>query len=445
MRWMLYFSTIVLFSKKKDIFYRKVETKVRYRINRKYILTFFLYLFLIIWFMDLTCFSVIPSISTIFNVGKIISSISILVICFRKKKMRISKMFHFILLYSIVLVLSSIINGAAVMTAIISVATIICFYLILSEMMRSHPIVCVDVLQLLFEIMIYVNLLLMLLFPRGIYNISNSTRHYWLFGHQNANSFFCYGGIIVGVLYYEIKKKKGIINRAFFLILASLVSIVITHSANGYMGLAAVCLIIVLNRYNIKPTIFHGFVISCTIFILIVLLRKQELFSYIITVVLHRDLTFSSRLSIWDQALYYFSQKPLLGYGLESVASSRAKFGGVATPHNTFLNLLYQGGIVLFLTWIGMILSPIKSIKKWMGSKTVIVINAIIISILIQAQVESVYTVITFFPLFLADNIDVVFGNTNFKLCAKCPIRSHSVGGKCISCRFGLQHLYKKG
>lgn len=414
--WMLYFSDIVRYDIRNDIFHRKVETKVMYKINKKYILTFFLYLFLIIWFMDLPYFTVVPSISIIFNGGKIISSIFILVIYLSKRHIRMSKMFHFVILYSIVLVLSSIINGTAVMTAIVSVATIICFYLTLHEMMCSHPAIGVDVLQLLFELMIYVNLLLMILFPRGIYNISNSTRHYWLFGHQNANSFFCYGGIIVGVLYCEIKKKKSLINRSFFLISASLVTIVITHSANGYMGLATVCLIIVLNKYNIKPTIFHGFVVSCTIFILIVLLRKQELFSYIITVVLHRDLTLSSRLSIWDQALYYFSQKPLLGYGLEAVASSRAKFGGVATPHNTFLNLLYQGGIVLFFTWIGIILSPIKIIKKRMDSKTVRIINAVIISILIQAQVESVYTVITFFPLFLADNIDAVFGSANLKV-----------------------------
>ena len=92
---------------------------------------------------------------------------------------------------------------------------------------------------------------------------------------------------------------------------------------------------------------------------LIIVLRMQYLFSDVITNIFHKDLTFSHRTIIWDQALETIRENPVFGHGMADSVNVflvnhdySGKNNDVWTSisaHNEILQLLYYGGVILIL------------------------------------------------------------------------------------------------
>jgi len=90
----------------------------------------------------------------------------------------------------------------------------------------------------------------------------------------------------------------------------------------------------------------------------------------------------SGRIYIWKETLKLVAQKPLFGYGLDTLAvefkqGDPAKIAGlenprviVDKPHNTYLNLLYGSGIIAFASYIAIILAVIEKSAKAITRKS---------------------------------------------------------------------------
>lgn len=73
--------------------------------------------------------------------------------------------------------------------------------------------------------------------------------------------------------------------------------------------------------------------------------------------------TLSGRVYIWEIGLIYIKSNPFLGNGLNySLIAER--IWGFVHMHNMFMNILYNGGIVLLFIYIVFNLSVIKEIGK---------------------------------------------------------------------------------
>lgn len=363
----------------------------------------FLYFFLIIWQFDLTYLSRFEIVDTVYKLGKVASFAIIVVITLMRGTYRMTRMFLFIICYSAVLVLSTIINNGPIFSAVSSGASLIAMYLIIHEMLQTEPKAATSIFMLMFGTMIYANVILMLLYPRGLYNTADySTRFYWLFGQQNSNVIYSLCTIIAAIIYKEMHKGDRVNTRVFLLIFASYVNVIITGSATGILGIVIMTIVIIVNWKKPLITLYHGIIVSTAVFVIIVLLRKQNIIVTMITILLHRDLTFSGRFVLWSTAIEEFLKRPILGAGIETTTVFTMLYG-FETPHNKVLFTLYQGGVLLLISLMGAIFSAAESLKSRSGSKTAMVLNAVLIAFVIQMQAESYVKTIFFFPFILTD------------------------------------------
>ena len=126
-------------------------------------------------------------------------------------------------------------------------------------------------------------------------------------------------------------------------------------------------------------------VVALILFIGIVFLRFQNIFSFIIEGWLKKDLTFTGRTYIWDIFISEIKKSILIGHGIvDSKYLILTLNAGHA--HNYFLQILYQGGLLTLSMFLGFFFSAINKVKNCNEKKYVgIVIFAYLISFIFEA------------------------------------------------------------
>ena len=366
---------------------------------------FFLFFLLIVWHFEPAYFSKIKSVDLFFSIGKTASFIAVLLLLLVKRNIKITWMFLSLITYSVVLVLSTAINGGAITTSFVIAFSMVAFFLIVREMLETDTRTAVSVLMLIFECLIYANLIIMYLYPRGLYrNTVHTTRFGWLFGHQNSNILYVLGAICIAMVYFMGNRNAIGRIRAVLLILMSSITVAKTGSANGLIGFALFFILLIVNAKRIRINVFYGLLITLVLFVIIVVLRKQRIFAFLIDL-LNRDVSFSGRDKIWNAAIRCFHNKPWFGYGVESSAVAEMRFGGVETTHNKILFALYQGGVALTIPFFGIILAAAKNLANPKMIMPTLAITGAIISLLIQMQAESYNSLLFFFFFFLSEGV----------------------------------------
>jgi O-antigen ligase len=186
--------------------------------------------------------------------------------------------------------------------------------------------------------------------------------------------------------------------------------------ASGFLGgekgmstCLALLLLYILFLYNRKAPKFFNYnvyiAVICAYFVGIVLLRLQYHFSWLIVDILGKDLTFSYRTYIWDYALLRIIKNPLIGNGF------RAPFGYelvsatiIFDAHNLFLQILYSGGVLAF---ISLIITLVLAGKPLMKYKDNPVAQLISFSIFVSLTVAMTWDFLIYAylaPLFLMAN-----------------------------------------
>lgn len=107
-------------------------------------------------------------------------------------------------------------------------------------------------------------------------------------------------------------------------------------------------------RWILNPMVLVG--VNALVYVFVIWLGRAEIFAK-----LGIDTGFHGRRHIWDMAIYYIQQKPLLGHGLEDVNTVAGKIYGYAHAHSFFLHAHYMTGIIGFLLIIAMLIVVIIS------------------------------------------------------------------------------------
>ena len=100
---------------------------------------------------------------------------------------------------------------------------------------------------------------------------------------------------------------------------------------------------------------------------------RTELVQHIVIDYLHKDATLSGRAMIWDSAHKLIAKHPLLGMGNGKDGSyyycivGDYEQGSIMWAHNTSLDLLTQGGILLFVAFYGIVINSIKKLFRAKG------------------------------------------------------------------------------
>ena len=275
------------------------------------------------------------------------------------------------------------------------------FVIFLDYMFETDVSVALSVLTLHYEILVYMNFLTVFLFPQGLYN-QGPGRDYWFLGQVNQTVLYIIPAILLELLYSRYVRNKrtpGI--RAWGMILAGSITLLRVWSATALVGMLIFGGLIcwgLFYRRAVKVNV--GAELSIVTFLAFVVFRLQNYFSFFIVNVLHRNLSFSTRTEIWDSAFGYISKKLLLGYGMESIEQATERFGYM-TPHNRYLYLCYQGGIVMLIMFFLFLAGGNRILRKAEKTKAAVYISACVCAFLVMMQFESYNTPLFYVPFIL--------------------------------------------
>ena len=192
--------------------------------------------------------------------------------------------------------------------------------------------------------------MVIVLYPSGIYNFDAVNHHYFL-GSRNVMMRTIFPGVCFSILRSKAEHDRLSI-RTWAVILISPASLVLVWSATALVGYGVFLIFLLLYVFDLFPkwmTFKTCLIILVTVFFAIIVFKLQNIFSFLIVDIMHKDITFTGRVYLWDSCMNYIPQSFLFGYGmeyLEIIAGKLYLYTQYDSAHNFILDIFYQNGFV---------------------------------------------------------------------------------------------------
>lgn len=239
------------------------------------------------------------------------------------------------------------------------VLTILTFCMLLELCLRDSPRMALDMLVYPMTVLVWINFILLCIFPKGLCVGGSYFYVYHFLGIDNFQA-----PILIPYMFLVALRstmKTGDLDWfAYCMIGVCALSLLLVWSATGLMGLAVALMFLLFFYQRRGQTLFNFVTAECVgfgLFFSVVLFRLQNLFAFFIEGVLHKGLSFTGRTDIWDKAIAMFLKSPFLGYGLGQKGKVyRLSKGKYYHAHNVFLEILMEGGIFSLIAYLLMLL-----------------------------------------------------------------------------------------
>ena len=244
-----------------------------------------------------------------------------------------------------------------------------------------------------------INTFTVFLFPNGMYASSMYTMNFFL-SYRTAWFIFYLEAAFLCLLNNELYPSKKAKKWLVFVLLCEYLSMIKVWTATGLFCITLGLLLVYLWKkkripfFSVKVIIIVE-IILCAI---IVVFHMQEKFSFIIVEILKKDITFSQRVRIWNNALdaVLKSLKSLwIGYGAMNTSRAVSILGyGVNHAHCYYLNTTLYYGIVGLGLGLYTIYYAFSGQTKNKIEQSVEFVNlGMLISLMTAFQVESMMSI----------------------------------------------------
>lgn len=229
----------------------------------------------------------------------------------------------------------------------------------------------IDLLQTVFEVLIYGNLVSMIVFPNGIHRIVTNgifeqsirneaswTRYKgirvtWLLGHQTTLLRYVLPAIVICLLYSIYKYSKLICLRTVLLMLACVAEMIIANSAANFIIIFFFFTMIVVLKSGIIISTSTFFIAYVIFYSIIGRLSDNMRVFLFLSEQLGRTVKISTRVSIWQNTISAIFKHPFIGYGAFNEESTYIReLLGLGNPHSEFLWVAFEAGIVGMIAFI---------------------------------------------------------------------------------------------
>lgn len=212
--------------------------------------------------------------------------------------------------------------------------------------------------------------------PEGFYftaNVHNQwTTTYtaqWFLGNKN-NHVCIY--LLFLLLFFLCAKKSWRIAPFFAFVLVSAVFVycmLVTGSSTSTASVAVLLIgaaIAPLRRRPIAKAEVTLVVVSYLAISVLLVLGMTSAFGWFVEALFGKDLTFTSRASIWSQMIEMIKMQPVFGWGSISEAQFSSMMGSLAfvNGHNQLLDTVFRGGVVLLAVFIALLFKASASISE---------------------------------------------------------------------------------
>lgn len=370
--------------------------------------TYFIFLCICFEFPYFDTFSLF---NKLMDIAKIIL-VLFLFILFIKNEKKFPRDIICLTLYAAVIIISTFFNDYGNIKGAFALSIKILAISLLSKMcMERNPKKFINVAVSILELMVLINFITIIFFPNGLYSTLYQKQNFFL-GYDNRHIVFILPMLCLKSIYdYTFFGKLS--KMFWFDTFISILTVYIRFSVTSVIGLLIFITYIIFLPIlkNIKFINFKNtYMLNIFAFLGLVILRVQEKFAYIIKILLKKDLTFTGRTLIWDNTIKYIKRRPFFGYGVESYDIRGLKNNNLAAifAHNQILEIIYQGGLILYVLYSYLMLIIYKKFKEYKDNNVIKIFSIYFLALFIMMLTE-VYNNPTIFMMYMiAANIDLL-------------------------------------
>lgn len=355
----------------------------------------------------------VPVLDLAYNVSRVVSAVYIVcyICCHKQKISRIMLIFIVIQAWYFT---DTILQVGFSKRIMLNTISWIVGCLIVDAYADRHVMQVIEAQLLLYEVLIYLNLVTMLLFPKGLY-VSEWQSENWLLGFRNSFTLTFVPAMALSMIWSEYTKKKG---RMYALVAVCCFSAVRGHSATCLMVVLILTVGYFLRIYRLQIFTAINATIGYVVFFLSFVVFR--ILDYLAPLFRRfgRNVTLTGRTFIWAHTIEKIQESPIIGYGQQRPETRIAlvpEAYAATSAHNFILEHLYSGGViqlsvvVLFLTIIVLELQRYK--KHAIAQLMVLALVGIYLIYLVEASFSlPLYTF-----LILCANVK--------RICRKCEFR----------------------
>lgn len=249
-----------------------------------------------------------------------------------------------------------------------------------------------------FQIICLLNFLSILMYPNGFFVNADGYTSNWLLGFKNSHIEYILMSLTFSGIYCIKKYNKFDFNFYFNLII-SIISTLLVKNSTGMVGMIIIIFYLIFKSKidNLKIanalTYFNTYLL---LFFSIVIFRIQRIFEFLIVEIMHKDLNFTGRIYVWDNAINYIKNRSFFGYGnnklIYHIYNSQVFIFGekesVIGAHNSLLDVTYKTGLcglAVYILLIYKLCLNVMSYKTGISKFLAVIIFSYFIMMLMEA------------------------------------------------------------
>ena len=316
---------------------------------------------------------------------------------------KFNKLDFTMIIFYIFLLVSTLLNHGDLVCYVKELISFLTTYFVIKFGLEKSPKKFINIFSTYLSLLLVLNTLSTIIFYPGAMFRDNNNPIFFMGGDNTSVRLY-----IIAVLFSFM--KKYIKNKKMVMPVVSLLNLFVFSMIRD-LGGGKICFIILLlctgyliYGVNIPRKIMRKIImLNVLLFFILVIVNKMSLFKFIIVDILHRNLSLTDRTIIWDITIKKIMSKPVMGYGMIDGLAFQSMLPYIigVNAHNTYLMILFDGGIVLFAIFIiSMIIVQMKfdSVKH---DRWIYMIPLTLLTIMIRAQIEGWDVVWLFILLFL--------------------------------------------
>lgn len=316
------------------------------------------YYFILFPFFKPGYFETIGILDMTFNIWRILASGIIILIYIKNNK--VSKFMIYLFLFQFMTLYSTIVNNGDIIRGVMYVAMNLGICSVIELGLMYNKKVFVETFYNLVNLIIWINFILFIIFPNGIY--TNAAGRGNFINIDNLIAPVLMVGILISIIcsYIKLKKVKG---KYLITIIISVVTIVLVWPATAIVALFGSLVLIIFNKVFKKLyrsiNIYTYLAVYILSFFGFVVFKFQDKFSFIIENLLGKSLTFSGRTIIWDNFIEVLKQSEDLKWIGGGVQPNNIlyvpRFGMSTHLHNQMFNIILESGFIGLFMFVIMI------------------------------------------------------------------------------------------
>ncbi|MCI8366245.1 MAG: hypothetical protein HFJ66_01395 [Eggerthellaceae bacterium] len=214
----------------------------------------------------------------------------------------------------------------------------------------------------------------------------------FFFGNRNHVYKLAIPGILSGALLG--RRRSGLLGAPF--LVASLLAVGQSVAGGSTTSLLTSLLEIALMIFATREACRRPLtllstgslsIISC---VLVVLVRIQEKFAWLLATLFHKNATLTGRTAVWDATITLLGSGGLLiGYGMEGYRLLVVNGLQFPSTHNLFLYLVFNGGIICFVVFGAILLLDAKELYRTRQEFSSAALSIAVAAFLVEGIAES--------------------------------------------------------